>query len=190
MNKTCITLLSLAATLATPLTARAAWLGLTDGSYAVTLNCTVSSKIDCSQAISGTITVSGGGLSAMNFDVDAQNFAGDADDFVFHSAQFDSESSSITHTPNAFLSLRMITSGSFGNFDAGDRWWAYCHNVSPNSCSAGTEGVWTATPLATVDEPPVLATLGLAGLVGLGLRRRGQVARRGDTLEAAARPVV
>ena len=66
------------------------------------------------------------------------------------------------------------------------------HDDGPHTTSpiGFTTGLWTATALATVDEPPVLATLGLAGLVGLGLRRRGQMARRGDTLEAAARPVV
>ncbi len=126
----------------------------------------------------------------MDFDIDGLTFAGDPSDAVVDGNLVDTESSTLDQMPYTFLSLRLITAGSIGNFGTGDRWWVYCNTASPSTCTPNTTGLWTATALATVDEPPVLATLGLAGLVGLGLRRRGQVARRGDTLEAAARPVV
>lgn len=186
--KTPLALLSLATALAAPVTARADWQGLADGSYAVTLNCTFSSQIDCSQPIGGTITVSGSGLSAMDFDIDAQTFAGDPTDAVVDGNLVDTESSQVTLTPFAFLSLRLITAGSIGNFVAGDRWWVYCNNSSPSTCTPNTTGLWTATPLATVDEPSMLATLAVAGLLGWRLRRGRRAAPQG-VAPAAATPL-
>src|SRR5664279_2645631 len=63
--------------------AGATWLDLSNGTYNVTLTCVFSSVIVCPTQITGTITVSGAGLSAMNFVVNGQVFNGDPVDSLF-----------------------------------------------------------------------------------------------------------
>lgn len=163
-----------------PAPASAAWMGLPDGDYAVTLQCTFSSVLDCAQTLAGSITVDGAGLSAMDFSLNGETFSGDPSDGVVDGTVVDTEQSGRTNTPFSFLSLRLITAGSIDNFQTGDRWWVYCENVATNSCTPNTTGLWSARRVGTVDEPPALAVgaLGLVAALGLTRRRRAATTLR------------
>ncbi len=100
---------------------QAAWLGLQDGDYAVTLSCDFSSVIACPASIGGTLSMAGGETTAMNFTVNGQLFAGDPLDTLVDTATLDFESTTLQLAPNAFLSLRLITAGQFNLDPAVDR---------------------------------------------------------------------
>lgn len=172
--RTLLAPLALAVAATVPAPAAATWMGLPDGDYAVTLQCTFSSVIDCSQIIAGSITVSGSGLSAMAFDIDGEPFVGDPQDSVVDGTLADTESSSLSHSPYSFLSLHLITAGSIDLFQTGDLWWVYCNNSGPLTCTPNTTGLWSARLVGTVNEPPALAVaaLGLAAAFGAARRRR------------------
>lgn len=153
---------------ALPGIAQATWLDLPDGNYQLTLNCTVSSVIACPSSISGTATVSGSGLSAMDFTVNGQLFSGDPVDGVFTNSLADYQYSLITLSPFSFLSIRNNLSLQFG---PDDHWWVYCHNTGVDTCSPGTSGNWVATPLNEAPEPITIGLLGL-GLALLAFTRR------------------
>lgn len=172
-----------AAMLAAPAPASATWMGLADGDYAVTLQCTFSSVIDCSQTIAGTITVSGSGLSAMDFDINGETFAGDPLDIVTDASLLETETSAITHAPLSFLSLRLITAGSTLNFQTGDHWWVYCNNINPVNCTPNTQGLWSARRVDSVSEPPTwaVAPLALAAALSAVRRRRRAAAPASPT---------
>jgi len=152
--------------------AKAAWLDLAEGTYSVTLTCTVSQDnvIPCPSTINGTFTVAGDGLSFMEFTVNGQLFSGDPTDEVAQSAIVDDQRSTLSLTPYAFLSIRNDLSIPFG---LADHEWVYCDHEDPNiaGCLLRTGGTWVATLVpSNVPEP---AGLGLVALgLALAVRRR------------------
>lgn len=156
------------------LPAQAAWMGLVDGDYLVDLNCTVSSQITCPSTTTGTITVSGSEVVAMDFTIDGVSFVGDPFDGLFDGTLVDFEGSTLsTSGPFQFLSLRLITDGQIGSFDTGDRWWVYCNTAGdPLSCTPNTTGLWTATRLPSDVPEPAMPALLAAALAALGWQAR------------------
>lgn len=157
-----------AASLLTPSAAQAAWMGLDDGNYAVTLQCDFSTLFACPSSLSGSMSISAGSVSWFDFIVDGQVFSGDPDDAVIDGALVDTEGSALVGTPFAFLSLRLITDGQIGNYGTGDRWWVYCNNFDSDSCTPNTTGTWTARAVNLVPEPTPAALL----MLGLALMAR------------------
>jgi len=168
---------TVALVVATPLAAQASWLSLSDGQYAVDLNCTVSTVMACPSVIHGTLTIQGSQATAMNVTIDGLDFVGDPGDTLFSVPQISDENSQLVLSPFSFLSLRYITSGSIGSFGTGDLWWVYCNNVNPNACTPATQGLWSATPLVNVPEPAPLALLAAALLASTVVPRRRRRAR-------------
>jgi len=170
--------LGLATALCAP--ASAAWVGLDDGDYLVTLQCTNSVTLDCSQAMVGSITVSGQGLSAMAFTVGGITFDGDPMDFDLSNANGSSIGSALATQPFSSLALRQVTDGEVLGFEAGERYWSYCSPFTASSCQVDTVGTWSARAVGTVGEPPALASalLALAGLAAAGRRRRFSASAR------------
>jgi hypothetical protein len=168
----------LAAAAMLPQVAQASWLNLADGQYAVDLTCTFSSTIPCPGVTHGTLTVQGAGITDFDFTVNGQHFDGDPGEFTFADVNASIDGSQETLAPFSFLSLRYITAGSVGTFGTGDRWWVYCDNNSPNTCTPDTQGLWSATLINAVPEPAPLALLAAAAAAGALLRQRRRPARR------------
>lgn len=152
--------LALACLLSTP--AHAAWMGLADGAYAVTLHCDTSTQFSCPSDLSGHLDIAGGAASWFDFTVDGLPFQGDPFDAVVDGSLVDTESSTLQMSPFAFLSLRLITDGQIGPYGTGDRWWVYCDNLNANQCAPNTTGTWSARALNAVPEPAPAALLALA----------------------------
>lgn len=151
-----------------PHDARADWLGLADGSYDVTLTCVIS-NVPCPSQVEGTVTIDGAGASFMSVTFNGEVFSGDPTDDVFQNSIAHYQTSTLSHSPYSFLSLRFDLTLP-NPFIQDDQWWAYCVNQgNPNSCTPATNGTWEAT-LAAVPEPAALALVA-AGLAGIGLRR-------------------
>lgn len=158
-----------------PQAAQAAWLGLVDGQYAVTLNCDFSGVIPCPSSIQGTLTIAGNGVTQMDFGINGEVFAGNPLDGFFDGSLADFENSTLAFDPNfRFLSLRLITAGQIGVYGVGDRWWVYCNNFDIDSCTPNTTGTWSARLIGAVPAPSplILALGGLAALAGLRINRR------------------
>jgi hypothetical protein len=149
--------------------ARAAWLGLDDGTYDVTLSCASSTVIACPSQIQGTVTIAGAGASFLSYTVNGEVFSGDPTDGVHTTATADFQFSMLTNSPFSFADLRFDLSIP-NPFIADDQWWVYCNNVGQN-CTPATFGTWRAVEVADVPEPFTLALLA-AGLAGLGFTRR------------------
>jgi hypothetical protein len=172
-----ITALSIGAAFGTlPGGAKADWLGLTDGTYDVTLTCVNSTVIACPSQIQGTVTIAGAGASFLSYTVNGEVFSGDPTDGVFTSATADYQFSILTHSPFSFADLRFDLSIP-NSFIADDQWWAYCNNVSQSNCTPATFGSWRAVAVAEVPEPVTLA-LFASGLAGLGFRRLSKGLKR------------
>ena len=154
---------ALAAGLA-PGSAQAAWMGLADGDYAVFLHCDFSTQFACPSDLSGSLSIAGGQASWFDFTVDGVVFTGDPVDAVVDGSLVDTEASTLSYLPYTFLSLRLITDGQIGSYGVGDRWWVYCNNIDPTTCTPNTTGTWSVERLDTVPEPAsaLLAALGLA----------------------------
>jgi hypothetical protein len=165
--------LGLAAAVFTP-AGHAAWLGLQDGDYVVTLSCDFSNVIACPGSSAGTLSLAGGETTAMSFTVNGQLFAGDPLDDLVDGPTIGYESASIQLAPYAFLSLRLMTAGELSPYGPGDRWWVYCNNINATQCAPGTFGTWSARALNAVPEPAslALAALALAALSVAAPRRR------------------
>lgn len=175
--KNSLAALALAAAAAgAPPAAHAAWLGLDDGDYAVSLQCTSSTTLDCTQAITGNITVSGAGLSAIDFLIDGLSFGGDPMDYFNVDGTGSSEGSVAQAQPYSFLALRLVTEGEVLGYAAGERFWAYCSPWGTASCLVDTVGTWSVRAVGTVDEPPgpaiALLALAVAGGLSASARRR------------------
>lgn len=160
-----------AASLLAPATAQAAWMGLNDGDYAVTLQCDFSTEFACPSSLSGSMSINAGAVSWFDFVIDGQVFSGDPGDEVVDGSLVDTESSTLARTPLAFLSLRLITDGQIGAYGAGDRWWVYCNNFDADSCTPNTTGTWHARALNQVPEPAPATLLVLALAAGFSARR-------------------
>ncbi len=159
-----------AALCALPGTAKADWLGLADGTYDVTLTCTISSVISCPSQIQGTVTIAGAGASFLSYTVNGEVFSGDPIDGVFTNSLAEYQYSQLQHSPFAFADLRFDLSIP-NPFIADDQWWVYCNNVpNQNSCTPNTHGTWEAVAVAEVPEPLTLAPFAV-GLAGLGVVR-------------------
>lgn len=167
----------IAAAALAPQAARASWMNLSDGQYAVDLTCTFSSTIPCPGVVQGTLTVQGAGITAFDFTVNGQHFSGDPEEFTFTNPLVSFDGSQVVLTPFSFLSLRYITAGSVGAFDTGDRWWVYCDNNSASTCTPDTQGLWSATQINAVPEPAPLALLVAAAAAGVMSRRQRRLAR-------------
>lgn len=157
-----------------PVAARAAWMGLADGDYAVLLQCDTSTEVPCPAIYNGSLTIAGGQAAAFDFSLDGLAFVGDPSDAVVDGSLVDTESSTLALNPFAFLSLRLITDGQIGPYGTGDHWWVYCNNVGVN-CTPNTTGTWTAQALTAgrVPEPAPATLLAAAGLA-MAWRRRSR----------------
>lgn len=154
--------------------AHAAWLGLDDGDYLVTLNCTFSNVIACPSTLSATLSIAGGGATQMSVQIDGQDFTGDPGDAPFTSVGVVDERSTLSDPPPGFqfFSLRYVAQGPFFSFPQGTRYWFYCDDTpNADTCTLQTSGTWTAQAVNRVSEP---ASLTLAGLALLGLGAMGQ----------------
>lgn len=152
--------------------AKAGWLGLTDGTYDVTLTCVVSSVIPCPSQFQGTVTIEGAGATFLSYTVNGELFSGDPTDGVFTNSVADFQYSRLENSPFSFADLRLDLSTPNPQIPD-DHWWVYCDNVSSSTCTPAAAGSWSAVAAAEVAEPFTLA-LFAAGLAGLCRgRRRG-----------------
>lgn len=171
-------LLSLA--LCLPMTAAraSATLGLADGHYAVSLQCTFSNAIACPSTLQGTLDVTAGSVSAMDFSIDGIGFSGDPFDDPITFSTGAHEVATLSHMPYEFLSIRLMTDGTLGSLQAGDRYWVYCQNQgNPGQCVLNTQGTWDARLISTVPEPALPALLALALLALLTATRARRAAK-------------
>ncbi|MCA0241220.1 MAG: PEP-CTERM sorting domain-containing protein [Proteobacteria bacterium] len=157
-----------------PGSAQAAWMGLADGDYSVVLHCDSSTQIACPSDLSGSLSIAGGQATAFDIVVDGVAFNGDPVDAVVDGTLVDTEASTLSFLPYTFLSLRLITDGQIGSYGVGDRWWVYCNNIDPTTCTPNTTGTWSVDRLASVPEPAPAALLALALTVGCLVRRRSR----------------
>lgn len=151
--------------------AQAAWLGLGDGDYLITLQCELSAVLPCPSTLSGTLSIEAGAADALDLSINGQHFDGNPFDGLDGNATVSFQSSGLSKSPFSFVMLAFITDGSFGPYGVGDRFWQYCVNTGPGVCSVSTRGSWSAVPEGSVPAPAPVALLA-GGLVLLaGLRR-------------------
>jgi hypothetical protein len=154
---------------AMPGAAKADWLGLADGTYDVTLTCTISSAISCPTQIQGTVTIEGAGASFLSYTVDGEVFSGDPADSIFQNAIAHFQISQLYNSPFSFADLRFDLTIPNPQIPD-DHWWVHCPNSGVDVCTPTSAGTWTA--IAAAVPAPFTLALFTAGLAGLGLRRR------------------
>lgn len=154
--------------------ASAEWLGLADGDYALSLKC-FDGSLNCAYTASGQITVSGAGVSFMDVTMGGQHFVGDPTDNVQDNGTLHNyQASIVTNDPYSFLYVRYVTEVISDNtFGVGDRYWAFCVNASPSTCTLTAIGRLDVKALPAIPEPSTYLLMA-TGLAALGLWRRRQ----------------
>jgi hypothetical protein len=161
-------LLALVSVAMTSSPARAAWLGLANGKYDVTLSCVSSTVISCPSTIDGTMRIGGAGATAFDFTVNGQAFIGAPTNGTVSTVVGTDEYSFVDLSPFSFVSLQHFLTGGFPGLTADS--WGYCNNFDPTHCTPATSGNWTAK-LVSVPEPAGWAMMLLGfGAVGATMR--------------------
>lgn len=139
-------------------TAHAAWMGLDDGTYALTLTCTTSPIVTCPATFQGTLTINGRAASFMDVTVEGIRFTGDPLD-SYDGPLEATQSASLFATPkifDLFLILPTSTSGPV-------QFWNYV----PFTGAQLSAGTWAAVPVPVSNIPLPGSLVLLAGGIGI-----------------------
>lgn len=164
-----------ASTLFWSASASALWMGLADGDYDVTLTtCNSSDPAICAGfPLQGSFTVSGSGVSHLNFTIDGVLFDGDPTDFVqdpFINPGDIRERSTFNHVAPGFDFIGFLHAVG-PVLPPVINEWIYCQDIpASNSCTLIAGGAWVATPKAVPE--PTTGLLLVLGAAGLGFVRR------------------
>lgn len=164
------------ALLASPLASRADWLDLSDGTWDLTLTC-VYTSVACPGSFHASVTIGGGGATAMSTVFDNLTFSGDPTDGIASVPGLSAQVSSLVIAPYAFFALDNDLD-VVNPFGLTDHYWGYCRNFDATSCTPAAQGNWVASLVSPVPEPSALALMavGLSGMAALRRRRRSQTA--------------